>query len=327
MKLLAAALAFLIGLGLPAFGQTKFAPMRYMNLPQLRPWTGDFDGMLKRRSVRILVPYSKSLFFVSSRPTARRRGRTRRAARPMAQRQVQDPGGAHQCLVHSRSQRRPAQRLERRAGRHRRRQSHHYARTPRRSRFHRALEVQGRRDRRDRTGRSARPHNRGSGRTRSLRASEQRLCRTPARAQRELRRQGFEAHHVQTGGRQSRGRRHPRDGERRAAAARCGRRLQGDFVGVGLPLARPPSRSRRQLRRLDRLGDPQGQSSPQERTGRLRQSTSVWHGFRKRHPTPLLRRRPNRSEPVFRRGHEAIPCVGRHFQEFKARLTASIGGC
>ena len=65
MKILAAALAFLIGFGLPAFGQTKFAPMRYMNLPQLRPWTGDFDGMLKRRSVRILVPYSKSQFFVS----------------------------------------------------------------------------------------------------------------------------------------------------------------------------------------------------------------------------------------------------------------------
>jgi hypothetical protein len=49
MKMAAAALAFLIGLGLPALGQTKFAPMRYMNLPQLRPWTGDFDGMLKRR--------------------------------------------------------------------------------------------------------------------------------------------------------------------------------------------------------------------------------------------------------------------------------------
>ena len=30
---------------------------------ELRPWTGDFDGMLERRVVRVLVPYSRSLFF------------------------------------------------------------------------------------------------------------------------------------------------------------------------------------------------------------------------------------------------------------------------
>ncbi len=65
MKVVAATLAFLVGLGLPAFGETKFAPMRYMNLPRLRSWTGDFDGMAKRHSVRMLVPYSKSLFFVA----------------------------------------------------------------------------------------------------------------------------------------------------------------------------------------------------------------------------------------------------------------------
>ena len=29
-----------------------------------RPWTGDFDGVLKRRTLRILVPFSKTLFFV-----------------------------------------------------------------------------------------------------------------------------------------------------------------------------------------------------------------------------------------------------------------------
>ena len=33
-------------------------------LPQGRTWTGDFDGMLKRRTLRVLVPYSKTLFFV-----------------------------------------------------------------------------------------------------------------------------------------------------------------------------------------------------------------------------------------------------------------------
>lgn len=30
---------------------------------QRKPWTGDFDGMLKRRMIRVLVPYSRSLYF------------------------------------------------------------------------------------------------------------------------------------------------------------------------------------------------------------------------------------------------------------------------
>jgi len=33
-------------------------------LPTKRDWTGDFSAMLKRRTLRILVPYSKTLFFV-----------------------------------------------------------------------------------------------------------------------------------------------------------------------------------------------------------------------------------------------------------------------
>jgi membrane-bound lytic murein transglycosylase MltF len=31
--------------------------------PELRHWTGDFDGMLERRTVRVLVPYSRTLYF------------------------------------------------------------------------------------------------------------------------------------------------------------------------------------------------------------------------------------------------------------------------
>ena len=29
-----------------------------------KTWTGDFDGMLERRLIRFLVPYSRSLYFV-----------------------------------------------------------------------------------------------------------------------------------------------------------------------------------------------------------------------------------------------------------------------
>ncbi len=31
--------------------------------PELQPWQGDFDGMLERRLVRVLVPYSRTLYF------------------------------------------------------------------------------------------------------------------------------------------------------------------------------------------------------------------------------------------------------------------------
>jgi ABC-type amino acid transport substrate-binding protein len=30
---------------------------------ELKPWTGDFEGMLERRAIRVLVPYSRSLYF------------------------------------------------------------------------------------------------------------------------------------------------------------------------------------------------------------------------------------------------------------------------
>lgn len=32
--------------------------------PGFKPWTGDFDGMEKRRLIRILVPYSKTIYFI-----------------------------------------------------------------------------------------------------------------------------------------------------------------------------------------------------------------------------------------------------------------------
>ncbi|MGO4843250.1 lytic transglycosylase F, partial [Rhizobiaceae sp. 2RAB30] len=34
------------------------------SLPGIREWTGDFDGMEKRRIIRMLVPYSKTIYFI-----------------------------------------------------------------------------------------------------------------------------------------------------------------------------------------------------------------------------------------------------------------------
>src|SRR5947207_10958580 len=38
-----------------------------------KPWTGDFDKMLKRRMIRVLVPYSRTLYFTDK---GRERGLT-----------------------------------------------------------------------------------------------------------------------------------------------------------------------------------------------------------------------------------------------------------
>ena len=44
------------------------APAAKTGLPPVgtvsKTWTGDFDGMVKRRAIRVLVPYSKTFYFV-----------------------------------------------------------------------------------------------------------------------------------------------------------------------------------------------------------------------------------------------------------------------
>ena len=64
MKRIVFAMALFLALTPRAISETRFAPMTFMSLRHLRPWAGDFDGMLKRHAVRILVPYSKTLFFI-----------------------------------------------------------------------------------------------------------------------------------------------------------------------------------------------------------------------------------------------------------------------
>lgn len=61
---LAGFLLILIGVTTPAWSQTPSSRPVVAKLPQLKPWTGDLDGMLERRGIRILVPYSKTLFFI-----------------------------------------------------------------------------------------------------------------------------------------------------------------------------------------------------------------------------------------------------------------------
>ena len=54
--------ALAIGSVSPTLGQ-GVTGQRFV-LPKTRVWTGDFSAMLKRRKLRLLVPYSKTLFFV-----------------------------------------------------------------------------------------------------------------------------------------------------------------------------------------------------------------------------------------------------------------------
>ena len=60
--LLMSLVAFAIGSVFPTLGQ-GVTGQRFV-LPRTHAWTGDFSAMLKRRKLRLLVPYSKTLFFV-----------------------------------------------------------------------------------------------------------------------------------------------------------------------------------------------------------------------------------------------------------------------
>ena len=62
------ALALLVGAvslaaGPSAAGAAEPAPSPRRLLTSTKPWTGDFDGMLERRTIRVLVPYSRTLYY------------------------------------------------------------------------------------------------------------------------------------------------------------------------------------------------------------------------------------------------------------------------
>lgn len=62
----------------------------------LEPWTGDFDGMVERRIVRILVPYSRTFFFLDG---ATERGVVATAGREL-EREINRQQGLSTRLVH-----------------------------------------------------------------------------------------------------------------------------------------------------------------------------------------------------------------------------------
>ena len=49
--------------GMPVFAQQGSTKLRQLSLEN-KPWKGDFDQMLERRMIRVLVPYSRTLYFV-----------------------------------------------------------------------------------------------------------------------------------------------------------------------------------------------------------------------------------------------------------------------
>lgn len=58
------ALVFALVIGLDWAHPLRAEETRQLGLDMVKPWTGDLDGMVKRRVVRILVPYSKTMFFL-----------------------------------------------------------------------------------------------------------------------------------------------------------------------------------------------------------------------------------------------------------------------
>ena len=76
----------LLGLFIAAFARAQPAPPASAPLRALpteaRVWKGDFDGMLERRHIRVLVPYSRTLFYNDK---GRERGITAEGARALEQ--------------------------------------------------------------------------------------------------------------------------------------------------------------------------------------------------------------------------------------------------
>ncbi len=65
MKILIKTCLILALLSLPGFAASQ------TTVPDFnRPWTGDLDGMIERRTIRVLVPYSRTLYFLDG-PTPR----------------------------------------------------------------------------------------------------------------------------------------------------------------------------------------------------------------------------------------------------------------
>jgi hypothetical protein len=57
------AIALLLGLP-PALASSPSSDQPLSIDLQQQPWTGDLPGMIKRRVIRVLVPYSRTLYFV-----------------------------------------------------------------------------------------------------------------------------------------------------------------------------------------------------------------------------------------------------------------------
>ncbi len=78
-----------------ALQQAQFDPTKDYKVA-LQPWKGDYDGMLERRMVRILVPYSRTHFFLDG---ARARGLLAAAGREL-EREINRREGIRTKLVH-----------------------------------------------------------------------------------------------------------------------------------------------------------------------------------------------------------------------------------
>jgi ABC-type amino acid transport substrate-binding protein len=65
----------------PASAPPASAPLRALPT-EAREWKGDFDGMLERRHIRVLVPYSRTLFYNDK---GRERGITAEGVRALEQ--------------------------------------------------------------------------------------------------------------------------------------------------------------------------------------------------------------------------------------------------
>ena len=133
-------LALLTLLGaVPAFAQAPKAPREDLTIDPAamqKPWTGDLDGMIERRIIRVLTVNSKTFYFIDKgvqrgivvdyfRLFEKELNKKLAAEKKLKRQEPEGAGG-----IHPGPARPAAARAGGRQGRHRRRQSHDHAGAP-----------------------------------------------------------------------------------------------------------------------------------------------------------------------------------------------------
>ena len=296
-----------------------------------KPWTGDLDGMIERRVIRVLTVNSKTFYFVDK---GVQRGTVVDFFR-LFEDELNKKLAAEKKLKNKNLKVRvvfiPVRRdqlLPALAAGKGDIAAANLTITPERQKlvdFTAAGHEQRERGRGDGAGVAEDRQPGRSLRQGSLRAQVVELLREPRRAQQEVRGREEAAGHAQGSPRDAGGRGPARDAQRRPRSARRRRQAHRGLLEADLPEAHRARRRRGSHRRRDRLGDPQGQPAAQGGAGRFRHAQQGRDLDRQPAPDALPEERQVREERGLRGGAQEVPGAGPVFPEVRRPVRRGLG--